>query len=122
MPHLQKLHVLPPSRESPHGIGSLTQAHALVGDELPSVAVQVVPAGHRPALGPGGTLHCPIEPNPQGAPSTPPQYWAFVGGGQNNVEVTVLVVLAAVVVLVIGEVAGAQRSFELRGVTARMPN
>ena len=122
MPHLQKLHVLPPSRESPHGISSPTQAHALVGDELPSVAVQVVPCGHRPSVGPRGTLHCPIEPNPQGAPTTPPQYWAPVGGGQDDVVVTVLVVLAPVVVLVIGAVAGAQRNFELRGVTARMPN
>ena len=117
MPHLQKLHVVPLSRESPHGICSPTQAHAFVGDELPSVAVQVVPAGHRPAAGPGSTLHAPIKPPPQ---SAPPQY-EFVGGGQ-NVVVEVLVVLAAVVVLVVGGFAGAQRSFALRAVTARVPN
>jgi len=115
---LQKLHVLPLSRESPHGICSPTQAHALVGSELPLVAVQVVPAGHMPRLGPGGTLHAPMEPNPQGAPSTPPQNWRPVGGGQDDVVVTVVLVVE----LLAGGVAGAQMNFAPRGVTARVPN
>ena len=116
---MQKLQLAPLLRRgSPHGISSPTQLQSFVGDDPDPFAVQVVPAGHRPAAGPGGTLHAPMKPPPQ---SAPPQY-EFVGGGQNNVVVTVLVVLAPVVVLVIGAVAGAQRNFALRGVTARMPN